>query len=50
MGPLQEYLNGPQFKWTPNNDINAGGLGSLIQCLPTNLNGLLQDYLNGPQF
>ena len=34
MGPLQQYSNGPQFKWAPNNNIDPGGLG-----LPTNLNG-----------
>ena len=27
MGPLQDYLNGPQFKWTPNNNIVSGGQG-----------------------
>ena len=25
MDPLQEYLNGPQFKWAPNNNIVSGG-------------------------
>ena len=25
MGPLQQYLNGPRFKWAPNNNINPGG-------------------------
>ena len=24
MGP-QQYLNGPQFKWAPNNNIDPGG-------------------------
>ena len=27
MGPLQEYLNGPQFKWAPNNNIVLGDQG-----------------------
>ena len=27
MGPIQEYLNGPQFKWVPNNNIDSGGPG-----------------------
>ena len=25
MGPLQEYLNGPQCKWASNNNIVLGG-------------------------
>ena len=25
MGPLQYYLNGPQFKWAPSNNIDSGG-------------------------
>ena len=25
MGPLQSYLNGPQFKWTPDNIVDPGG-------------------------
>ena len=25
MGPLQQYLNGPQFKWAPNNNIDPDG-------------------------
>ena len=25
MGSLPEYLNGPQFKWDPNNNIVSGG-------------------------
>ena len=34
MGPLQQYLNGPQFKWpkfewAPNNNIDPGGPGSI---------------------
>ena len=27
MGPLQQYLNGPQFKWAPNNNNDPGGPG-----------------------
>ena len=27
MGPLQKYLNGPQFKWIPNNNIDPLGPG-----------------------
>ena len=27
MGLLQQYLNGPQFKWSPNNNIDPGGPG-----------------------
>ena len=27
MGPLQYYLNGPQFKWAPNDNIDPGSLG-----------------------
>ena len=29
MGPLQQYLDGPQFKWAPNNNIDPGGPGTL---------------------
>ena len=25
MGPIQQYLNGLQFKWAPNNNIDPGG-------------------------
>ena len=39
MGPLQQYLNGPQFKWAPKNNINPGGPGPFNLILPTNLNG-----------
>ena len=27
MGSLQQYLNGPQFKWPPNNNMSPGGPG-----------------------
>ena len=27
MGSLQEYLNGPQFKWAPYKNIVSGGPG-----------------------
>ena len=27
MGSLQQYLNCPQFKWTPNNNTVPGGPG-----------------------
>ena len=26
MGPLQQYLNDPLYKWAPNNNIDPGGL------------------------
>ena len=26
MGPLQQYSNGLQFKWAPNNNIDPGRL------------------------
>ena len=29
MGPVQQYLNGPQFKWALNININPGGQGPL---------------------
>ena len=29
MGPLQKYLNGPELKWAPNNNIDPGGPGCL---------------------
>ena len=29
MGPLQQYLNDPQFKWAPNNTTDPGGPGPL---------------------
>ena len=29
MGPLQKYLNGPQFKWAPYNNIDLRGPGPL---------------------
>ena len=39
MGPLQKYLNVPQFKWFPNNNIDPGARAPSIYVLPTNLNG-----------
>ena len=39
MGFLQKYLNGLQFKWAPNNDIDPEGPGPLNLIFPTNLNG-----------
>ena len=50
MGPLQQYLNSPQFKWAPYNNIDPGCPGPSVEFLPTNLNGPLQEYLEGPQF
>ena len=29
MGQLQQYFNGPQFKWASNNNIDAEGPGPL---------------------
>ena len=29
MGPLQQYLNGPQFNWAPQNNIDPGAPGPL---------------------
>ena len=37
LGPLQQYLNGPQFKWAPNNNIDPGGPGHLNLIFLTNL-------------
>ena len=39
MGPLQQYLNGPQFNWAPNNNIDPRGPGPFNLILPTNLIG-----------
>ena len=50
MGPLQQYLNGPQFKWAPNNNIDPGGPGLFNLIFPTNLKMPPAIIFKCPQF
>ena len=51
MGSLQSYLNGPQFKWAPNNNIGPGSLGPLTLIFtnqfkrnnPSEINGFISN-------